>query len=391
MSNVSKSSKIPAKKSEGIVRAKSKFTSISNTAMRDKRLSFAARGVLARLLSNAPGFRMTAETLGDEGGCHRTTVLKMLDELRDVGYVTNVKCRGAGGHWSTIRIADDVPATTEAEIVARVVDAEIDEVALYWHCGPGHAIRAIVQDGEGWRLGPISVPKSKKAIPVVPKSGLPTVGGSNSISKTKKEILNPPPTSSQSPAREGRKDLQKPPAAKQPKQPVAQKLDQAAWLAERGVPEHVAGPWLAQLKLRPTAAGLKALETEAQEAGRSLAEVVAIMLDHGWAKWTAGNDQLEKPYPVPPSPIELLAAEQAKAQAERAERAREAEQCKTQVATGELLKKLTNEQLDAMAEHWCVEAGKTVLPFARLDPLDQKLCKGWLRGKTELLQAVAAS
>ena len=53
----------------GIIRAprpERGWTELANTTLRDRRLSYRARGVLARLLSNAEGFSMTALDLADE-------------------------------------------------------------------------------------------------------------------------------------------------------------------------------------------------------------------------------------------------------------------------------------------------------------------------------------
>ncbi|GAB1393640.1 hypothetical protein MASR1M60_18040 [Rhodocyclaceae bacterium] len=62
----------------GIIRAprpERGWTEIRNTTIRDQRLSYRARGVLVRLLSNADGFRMTAIDLAGESPEGRHSIL----------------------------------------------------------------------------------------------------------------------------------------------------------------------------------------------------------------------------------------------------------------------------------------------------------------------------
>lgn len=100
----------------GIVRAprpEKNFTEIRNSVARDARLSYRARGVLVRLLSNADGFRMTAEDLAREGREGRTSVLAALRELRGAGYVQVRRGQNAKGQWQTETVVFDAPQKTE--------------------------------------------------------------------------------------------------------------------------------------------------------------------------------------------------------------------------------------------------------------------------------------
>lgn len=88
----------------GVIRAprpERGYFDLKNETARDARLSYRARGVLVRLLSNADGFRMTADDLAREGKEGRTAVLSAFRELRAVGYMRTLKMQDAGGRWST--------------------------------------------------------------------------------------------------------------------------------------------------------------------------------------------------------------------------------------------------------------------------------------------------
>lgn len=85
------------------------FLKVSNVIVRDSRLSYRARGILFRLLSNAPGFRMSAETLAREGQEGRDSIRKALQELRATGYLLTKKIQDQQGRWKTINILYDSP------------------------------------------------------------------------------------------------------------------------------------------------------------------------------------------------------------------------------------------------------------------------------------------
>lgn len=99
----------------GIIRAPRThdFLIIPNGAVRDARLSYRARGVLARLLSNADGFRTTAIDLARESTDGRYAVLAALSELRKAGYLLQKKLRNDIGQWSTETYVYDFPQVSE--------------------------------------------------------------------------------------------------------------------------------------------------------------------------------------------------------------------------------------------------------------------------------------
>ncbi len=78
------------------------FTVLSNAAIRDKTLSFRARGVLAFALSHSDGFEATATWLtaaSDKDG--REAVRTALRELEKAGYRRKRTYQNPSGQWIT--------------------------------------------------------------------------------------------------------------------------------------------------------------------------------------------------------------------------------------------------------------------------------------------------
>lgn len=63
------------------------FTIISNDHLRDKRLSWAARGLLAWLCSHAEGYEITEATIVDAGPMKRDGIRTLLREMEELGYL----------------------------------------------------------------------------------------------------------------------------------------------------------------------------------------------------------------------------------------------------------------------------------------------------------------
>lgn len=103
----------------GIIRAprpEKNYTEVANAVLRDARLTYRARGILVRLLSNADGYRMTAIDLAAEGPDGRCAVLSALRELRRTGYIVNKRAQDERGRWSTETYVYDTPhPTTEVQ------------------------------------------------------------------------------------------------------------------------------------------------------------------------------------------------------------------------------------------------------------------------------------
>lgn len=100
----------------GIIRAprpERGWTEIQNVVLRDKKLTFRARGVLVRLLSNADNYRMTAQDLADESpGEGRQAVLAALKNLREAGYIVQKRHQDERGRWRTETFVYDSPQHT---------------------------------------------------------------------------------------------------------------------------------------------------------------------------------------------------------------------------------------------------------------------------------------
>lgn len=73
------------------------FTIISNDWLRDRRLSWKAKGLLAYVVSHREGYALSVEQILSEGCDGRDAVRAGLRELEDAGYLTRQQRRGEGG------------------------------------------------------------------------------------------------------------------------------------------------------------------------------------------------------------------------------------------------------------------------------------------------------
>jgi biotin operon repressor len=72
------------------------FTQIPNDWLRDKRISLGAKGLLAQLLSHAPGWRISQESLGRDNGVGRDAIRTLINELLEAGYLMRSEERERG-------------------------------------------------------------------------------------------------------------------------------------------------------------------------------------------------------------------------------------------------------------------------------------------------------
>lgn len=93
------------------------FTQIPNSWLRDSRLSLDTRGLLAQLLSHAPGWKVSQENLAKANGVSRDTIRRMIGELVEYGYlsVSEKQSHNERGHLIgfTYTTKDPSPLTSE--------------------------------------------------------------------------------------------------------------------------------------------------------------------------------------------------------------------------------------------------------------------------------------
>lgn len=81
------------------VRPRADYTMVSNVALRDRTLSFRARGILAYMLSLPDGASTSTPQLAQRSLEGRDAVRTAVAELATAGYVTRTKYRDLTGVW----------------------------------------------------------------------------------------------------------------------------------------------------------------------------------------------------------------------------------------------------------------------------------------------------
>jgi len=90
-------------------RPSSHFTVVQNQVIRDKRLSWRARGILIYLLSQPDDWKTTAAHLTAVGIEGRDSVRMALSELENQGYLRRQKHQDERGRWTTAIYVYDFP------------------------------------------------------------------------------------------------------------------------------------------------------------------------------------------------------------------------------------------------------------------------------------------
>lgn len=90
-------------------RPKAHFTILPNAAIRDARLSWKARGMLAYLLSLPDNWRTSTAHLQRVGPDGREAVRRGLIELEDAGYLVRRRVRLERGRFSWVHMVYDTP------------------------------------------------------------------------------------------------------------------------------------------------------------------------------------------------------------------------------------------------------------------------------------------
>lgn len=93
------------------------FTIIDNDVLRDARLSFRARGLLASVLSRPDNWTVSADRLAHEASEGRAAILTAMKELEAVGYLVRLRHQNASGRWETEVVFYDTPQTGVYRVV----------------------------------------------------------------------------------------------------------------------------------------------------------------------------------------------------------------------------------------------------------------------------------
>lgn len=107
----------------GIIRVHNpkKYVVIGHEMLRDVRLSFAARGLLAYLLSKPHNWKMQTSDLIKQSPAGRDAIYTILKELKTYGYMRRIRTKEAHGHFGWETEVREVPLSQE--------DIAFDEVA----------------------------------------------------------------------------------------------------------------------------------------------------------------------------------------------------------------------------------------------------------------------
>lgn len=90
-------------------RPETNWTVIQNNVLRDRRLSFKARGLLIYLLSMPDNWAVSADRIAQTGPDKRDAIRAALKELETAGYVARERHADRRGRWTTRTYVYDQP------------------------------------------------------------------------------------------------------------------------------------------------------------------------------------------------------------------------------------------------------------------------------------------
>ena len=130
-----------------------KFTVLRNEMLEDPRLSFAAKGLLAWMLSKPDDWAFASERTAKVGPNKRDAVRAMMNELQEAGYARVVRSRKSDGTWTSyteiyespgqtgdgfpgVGESGDIPKTENQELTHSRVEPEEDTFESFWSMFP---------------------------------------------------------------------------------------------------------------------------------------------------------------------------------------------------------------------------------------------------------------
>lgn len=131
------------------------FTRLRNCWLRDRRLSFKAKGLLGYLMSHAAGYRCSQAQMTRESADGRDSVVTGIRELEGAGYLRKIPARSSGGRFAEddYELTDPYDAAGNlraAEPAQGTLDfgGESDRSGLSVSAEPQRVIRALEDQGE---------------------------------------------------------------------------------------------------------------------------------------------------------------------------------------------------------------------------------------------------